>query len=763
MASATSEPVSVFISYAHAQTDVVDDIMAGLLKRGHHVWFDKTGIDHGDDWRRKITDGLMTSNSVLSFLSREAIRENGVCLDELGIAVGVKYGNIRTILLQQESELQPIPSQLTHRQWLDMSDWRQKKSEGPETYRQWLQEKLAIIIRMIENPESREFVGEINTIRSKLGIDDSALSRQSWYLRQPFVGRKWLAEKLDAWLDNPQGGHLCAVYGGPGTGKSAFAAQYVYRSPRVAASLFFEHGNSYFNTPDAIVRELVFQLACRLPSYRRLLLYTLNSMSDKKTLNTQELFETLLACPLQHAGYGEHDTLCVVIDGLDECEHESQRLAAQLLSAERFPQWLRVVVVTRPENSVIANLKPDLELHMTEDAAANNADIRTYFARRLEKRLTDHADREQILDSLTENAQGVFLYAYIVADMILHNKLDLTDHAAYPRGLNASFEKWFSRYFPDIDEYNRLYKLPLGLIAACSEPIPVGELERINGWYDRRDRCFHLAAQDDHTRRETIVKQLERCALLLKYGQNKFGETTVAFSHRYIVEWLTGMDTTAGQSASQNYFCAPADAFWALSRTWCEHMEQGQPVTVYQALHLLDAMRAAGETEDTIRKAAGHPAWQQLLAEKDTQYDRAGKYQLCLAFTQTNLERSRCAYGDEDHPGTLMAMNNLANTYSDLGRYQEALSLQEKVYDFRRRIQGEEHPDTLIAMNNLAVTYSDLGRYQAALDLATGAYDGFMRILGSDHPYTRTALRQVMFCESAITAASLRGTSSSLP
>ena len=111
MASATSEPVSVFISYAHAQTDVVDDIMAGLLKRGHHVWFDKTGIDHGDDWRRKITDGLMTSNSVLSFLSREAIRENGVCLDELGIAVGVNMATSAPFCCSRKASCSPfLPS-----------------------------------------------------------------------------------------------------------------------------------------------------------------------------------------------------------------------------------------------------------------------------------------------------------------------------------------------------------------------------------------------------------------------------------------------------------------------------------------------------------------------------------------------------------------------------------------------------------------------------------------------------------------------------
>lgn len=152
-------PMSVFISYAHAQSAVVQDIMAGLRARGHKVWFDAKDIAHGDDWRREITDGLLKSNGVLSFLSREAIRENGVCLDELGIAVGVKYGNIRTVLLQKEKDLQPIPSQLTHRQWLDMSDWQEKKAQGEESYQQWLQGKLALIVEMIESAESREFAG----------------------------------------------------------------------------------------------------------------------------------------------------------------------------------------------------------------------------------------------------------------------------------------------------------------------------------------------------------------------------------------------------------------------------------------------------------------------------------------------------------------------------------------------------------------------------------------------------------------------------
>jgi hypothetical protein len=39
------------------------------------------------------------------------------------------------------------------------------------------------------------------------------------------------------------------------------------------------------------------------------------------------------------------------------------------------------------------------------------------------------------------------------------------------------------------------------------------------------------------------------------------------------------------------------------------------------------------------------------------------------------------------------AMNNLAVTYRDLGRHQEALMMGEKTLEFRRRVLPENHPD----------------------------------------------------------------------
>jgi hypothetical protein len=38
-------------------------------------------------------------------------------------------------------------------------------------------------------------------------------------------------------------------------------------------------------------------------------------------------------------------------------------------------------------------------------------------------------------------------------------------------------------------------------------------------------------------------------------------------------------------------------------------------------------------------------------------------------------------------------MNNLADTYDDLGRHADALVLREKVLEFRRRVLPEDHPD----------------------------------------------------------------------
>ena len=96
-------PLRIFLSYGHdGNEELVRRIKTDLEKRKHDVWFDKNEIKFGDDWRRAITDGILRSNSVLSFLSKHSTRDPGVCLDEIIIAIGAKGGNIQSILVESE-------------------------------------------------------------------------------------------------------------------------------------------------------------------------------------------------------------------------------------------------------------------------------------------------------------------------------------------------------------------------------------------------------------------------------------------------------------------------------------------------------------------------------------------------------------------------------------------------------------------------------------------------------------------------------------
>jgi len=99
----TKTPIRIFISYGHPEEEICRKIANVIRDRGHKVWFDRDSIKAGEEWRRSITEGIMQSQSVLSMLSRHSVRNPGVCLNEMRIAIGVKGGNIRTILLEPES------------------------------------------------------------------------------------------------------------------------------------------------------------------------------------------------------------------------------------------------------------------------------------------------------------------------------------------------------------------------------------------------------------------------------------------------------------------------------------------------------------------------------------------------------------------------------------------------------------------------------------------------------------------------------------
>ncbi|KAH0555801.1 hypothetical protein GP486_006255 [Trichoglossum hirsutum] len=90
--------------------------------------------------------------------------------------------------------------------------------------------------------------------------------------------------------------------------------------------------------------------------------------------------------------------------------------------------------------------------------------------------------------------------------------------------------------------------------------------------------------------------------------------------------------------------------------------------------------------------------------------------------------------------GRIDTAARFALAFAENGRLQSAMELRGKVLEARQRTLGNEHPDTLMAINNLASSYSDLGRRQEAMELGEKVLEARQRTLGNEHPDTLTTI-----------------------
>ena len=124
-------------------------------------------------------------------------------------------------------------------------------------------------------------------------------------------------------------------------------------------------------------------------------------------------------------------------------------------------------------------------------------------------------------------------------------------------------------------------------------------------------------------------------------------------------------------------------------------------------------------------------------------YSDLGNYSKALEMRNAVYNARKEILGD-NHPDTLTSLSNLANSYSDLGDYNKTCELDDIVYNARKEILGEKHPDTLKSLANLATSYSDLGDYNKACELEDIVYNARKEILGAKHPDTLLALSNLL-------------------
>lgn len=573
-AEKTFVPMRLFISYGHKESEICKRIYQALKERGHQPWFDEDQIRFGHDWRERLANGIEASNSVVACLSQYSTREKGVCLDELAISVGVKGGNIVSILLD---DVNP-PSAVSHRQWLDMRDWEEKLDAGEDVFKPWFDAKMAELFDVLESKENREFSGQITELQNRLTIYYST-SRQAKLLRNSFVGRAWLNDAITNWLQDDTAQRTCLLTGAPGVGKSAYAAHFTHYNDHVAAALFCSSDMDTFNDPRTVIQTVAYLMACRLTAYRQsLMLHLPEDRAAVQRLSEKELFEQLISKPLSLSVNGNHERMVILLDGLDECGSPENNVLAKTLYefSGCLPDWLRILIVARDIPAISVYTKGAYRIEIGSESENNLEDIRAYYRFELESKFGDDPHWDDALERMTARSQGIFLYAQMLTDL-LRSRGTLGAVEEYPDGLDAVFTSWFGWFFSDSD-FRSFWRPAISCILGAPAPLPAETLRRVMHWGENElaDFCARLK-------------------VLLRVEKNEFDEETLVFDHAFVREWLT-------RGAGENvYFCSPKDGAEKLTAELFSIFERGpEELSFWEAVHLMDLPLEEGQREKVM-------------------------------------------------------------------------------------------------------------------------------------------------------------------
>ena len=113
-------------------------------------------------------------------------------------------------------------------------------------------------------------------------------------------------------------------------------------------------------------------------------------------------------------------------------------------------------------------------------------------------------------------------------------------------------------------------------------------------------------------------------------------------------------------------------------------------------------------------------------------YSRQGRHQEAEELRVEILEQEVKDASETDE-STLIAMGNLARTYIDLRKFEEAEELFSRVHGLESRLLGLEHPANINTDISLADLNNEKGDFQTAETLSFSALERARTLFGSDH------------------------------
>lgn len=300
-----------------------------------------------------------------------------------------------------------------------------------------------------------------------------------------FTGREWLIERIDEWVNDPNGRRVYWILGRPGIGKTTLAIWY-NNICDLSAFYLFQYDNTETINPQRFVRTLAYELSTRIPAYKDLLEKI--DLDSKKDLDGPALLNELIIIPFYQLGNLE-DQIVILFDGLDEIFLKNgmenipyemvQTLLALYHRTESMP--FRFIFSSRDNQAVQTELQLDAveSQFIDPDSIQNRDDIREYLRKELGN-ITGEVIPEKKLEDISAKSEGFFIYASFFCKAV-RDKIFSLDEPSFPTGLSAMYLEYFEKQFHDLKEYKRQIIPAIRIICAAREPLPMEILAGVTG------------------------------------------------------------------------------------------------------------------------------------------------------------------------------------------------------------------------------------------------------------------------------------------
>mmetsp|Transcript_13836 Transcript_13836/g.33482 ORF Transcript_13836/g.33482 Transcript_13836/m.33482 type:complete len:1018 (+) Transcript_13836:50-3103(+) len=505
----------VFISYGRKDASrLAERVCADLEARGHTVQLDVRFMKTGESWEAQIEHKILESEVFLSLLSPHAVRRPaGVCLDEISLA---RYSD-RMMVPCMVMNCRP-PLSIYRLDWVDFQNWEQ------EAFYKRAFDNVALTIEG-DDQSSDKIEGSHSVIFGHFKPLD--FGRDIVRLTREFTGRKWLMDEIDQWYQDPES-RVFLLTGGPGTGKSALAAQLIHKHARVFAYHFCISTLADSVDPSLFVRSIAAQLSTQLPDYCEALCAL--DLDQVKEWDASTQFRRLIIDPLK-AESSITEAMIWVVDALDESienndAHGNNNGIGEILGKHLrdLPNFVKVIATTRPNGAILdtfSGFKPrELDVLRQE----NQMDLKAYLSDRLDElkktQREEELEVEKVSAILLERSEGNFLYAVQAITALKTGLMDPLHPEQFPIGLIGIYRAFFKRTFPSPNDFQAIRPLLDVIVAARS--------------YLNAKQIARIAGSDSFTVEQQLVK------VSVFFPQNTKEEGKYIAYHKSIIDWLKG-------------------------------------------------------------------------------------------------------------------------------------------------------------------------------------------------------------------------------